>query len=96
MEIVNPLASSLAQSAAVTRQQSADKSQQIRHAQHLRKDVAASADSFEHQVESTEELNPIHDERRESDQQRRGDARQHPEQADGAEGEEPPHIDVVA
>jgi len=91
MEIVNPLASSLAQSAAVTRQQSADKSRQIRHAQALRKDAAAAPDSFEHQVESSEELNPIHDERRESRQQ--GKPKPTPQQP---EGEEPPHIDVVA
>ena len=97
MEIVNPLAGSLAQSTAVTRQQSTDKSRQIRHAQTLRKDVAAAPDSFEHQVESTEELNPVHDERRESDQQRRGAS--HPQsERDGErpEGDEPPHIDVVA
>jgi hypothetical protein len=91
MEIVNPLAGSLAQSTAVTRQQSTDKSRQIRHAQTLRKDVAAAPDSFEHQVESTEELNPIHDERRESRQQ--GKPKPNPQQT---EGEEPPHIDVVA
>ena len=90
MEIVNPLAGSLAQSAAVTRQQSTDKSRQIRQAQALRKDVAAAPDSFEHQVESSEELNPIHDERRESRQQGK------PKNPQQTEGEDPPHIDVVA
>jgi hypothetical protein len=97
MEIVNPLAGSLAQSTTVTRQQSTDKSRQIRHAQDLRKDVAATPDSFEHQVESTEELNPIHDEQREPDRRRRGNSHEHPRQDDtGPGGEAPPHIDVVA
>ena len=98
MEIVNPLAGSLAQSAAVARQQSTDKSRQIRHAQTLRKDVAAAPDSFEHQVESTEELNPIHDERRgPGQQQQRGGSHPQSEQdGERPEGDEPPHIDVVA
>jgi hypothetical protein len=64
MEIVNQIAGNLAQSVAVTRQQSADKTRQVRRAQALRKDVAAPSDSFEHQVESTEELNPVHDEQK--------------------------------
>ena len=73
MEIVNQLAGSLAQSAAVTRQQSTDKSQQVRRAQNLQKNVAtaSSADSFEHQVESTEELTPIHDEPKQNDGKRK-------------------------
>jgi hypothetical protein len=95
MEIVNPLAGSLAQSANVTRQQSADKTQQIRRAQTLRKDVAA-ADTFEHQVESTEELTPIHDEQRQSDQQRRRKPKRSPNDPPQPDVEEPPRIDVVA
>lgn len=71
MEIVNQIAGNLAQSTSVTRQQSADKTRQIRRAQALRKDVAAPADTFEHQVESSEELNPIHDEQAQRDSKRK-------------------------
>src|SRR4028119_280077 len=41
--------------------QAAAKAQRIRRVQALTKDVAAEGDRFEHQVESTEELSPIHD-----------------------------------
>ena len=50
------LGSSQAQSIAGTERQ-----RQLRRAQALRKDVAAREDTFEHQVESAEELHPIHD-----------------------------------
>src|SRR3954464_14993673 len=62
MEIINQLAAPLATSAAVARQQTSEKTQQITRAQTARKNVAAQADTFEHQVESCEELSPIHDE----------------------------------
>jgi hypothetical protein len=97
MEIVNQLAGSLAQSASVTRQQSTDKSQQIRRAQVLKKDTATAADTFEHQVESCEELAPIHD-----DQRQRSDGRRKRKRANDAaasqsgvdEQQPPPHLDV--
>ena len=50
------LGSSQAQSIAGTERQ-----RQLRRAQALRKDVATREDTFEHQVESAEELHPIHD-----------------------------------
>ena len=62
LEIINQLAAPLATSAAVARQQSSEKTQQINRAQTARKNVAAQSDTFEHQVESCEELSPIHDE----------------------------------
>jgi hypothetical protein len=94
MEIVNQLAGSLAQSAAVTRQQSTDKSQQIRRSQVLKKDTATAADTFEHQVESCEELAPIHDDQRQK-QDRRGKRKPAiPAPARPDSDEPPPHIDV--
>jgi hypothetical protein len=96
MEIVNQLAGSLAQSASVTRQQSTDKSQQIRRAQVLKKDTATAADVFEHQVESCEELAPVHDDQRQP-QQRRGGKRKPanlPNNQVNTEDEPPSHIDV--
>ena len=94
MEIVNQIAGSLAQSASVTRQQSTDKSRQIRRAQALRKDVAAQADTFEHQVESSEELNAIHDEQTQRDpkRKRRQSAAPKPPTPNG----DPPGIDLTA
>ena len=97
MEIINPLAGALAQSGNVTRQQSADKAQQIRRAQALRKDVAAASDTFEPHVESTEELNPIHDEQKRPDPRRRRKPKPpatNPPSPD--EEQPPPRIDVVA
>ena len=64
MEIINQLAAPLAQSAQVARQQTSEKTQQIRRAQTARKNAAAQSDTFEHTVESTEEITPIHDEQR--------------------------------
>jgi hypothetical protein len=92
MQIVNQLAGSLAQSASVTRQQSTDKSDQIRHAQALRKDVAAG-DTFEHQVESSEELTPIHDEQSKNSGQRR---KRKKTQSGVAPAGAPPSLDVTA
>jgi hypothetical protein len=94
MDIANPLAGNLAQSANVTRQQSADKTQQIRRAQALRKDVAAASDTFEPHVESAEELNPIHDEQKKSEQRKRKPKRRN--DAPSSEDGQPPRIDVVA
>ena len=92
MEILNHLAAPLAQSAAVVKQQTTDKSRQIRRAQTLQKNVAASSDTFEHGVESAEELSPVHDPpHRESDPHKKG--RSHPPPQ--APEEEPPHLDII-
>ena len=96
MEIVNPLAGSLAQSTAVTRQQSADKAQQIRRAQALRKDVAATGDTFEHQVESAEELSPIHDEQKQRQPGRNPKRRGAKAPSDSHDDGDAPRIDVTA
>jgi hypothetical protein len=96
MDIVNPLTGNLAQSTSVAqRQQSALKAEQVRREQALRKDVTATGDRFEHQVESSEELNPTHDERKDG---RRGKSPRHPPPApaDGDEQPPPPRIDLVA
>ena len=96
MEIVNQLAGSLAQSAAVTRQQSTDKSQQVRRAQALRKDVAAAADTFEHQVESAEELTPIHEEQKQPNGRRRQKPKPHPPATvPSGENDQPTRVDVT-
>lgn len=95
MEIVNQIAGSLAQSVVVTRQQSADKSRQIRRAQTLSKDVAAPSDSFEHKVESTEELTPVHDEQKRQEPRRKS-KRSHPPAPDQPSDGDAPRIDLTA
>jgi hypothetical protein len=100
MEIVNQITGALAQSNAVTRQQSADKSTQIRRAQLLRKDVAARGDSFEHQVESTEELSPIHDDQSSKNgkgkRQKRSNSRATNSGDDDNSPPPPPSLDLTA
>ena len=68
-----------------------ERQRQLRRTQALRKDVAAREDTFEHQVESAEELHPVDDgdPNRSSSQNKRG--RQQPDTDD-----EKPQIDVTA
>jgi hypothetical protein len=90
-------ASSVAQSASVARQQTSEKAQQISRAQTARKNIATLLDTFEHAVESTEEITPIHDEphRQPEPQPRPPKPKRAPRPApDG--GEPPPSIDVTA
>jgi len=93
MDIVNPLTGNLAQSGIVVqRQQSATKAQQIRREQALRKDVTAAGDHFDHQVESCEELNPIHDERKDG---RRDQPQPDAAPAGDERDDDKPHIDIT-
>ena len=57
----NPFAGAILGSSQAQSVAGADKQRQLRRAQALRKDVATREDSFEHQVESAEELHPIDD-----------------------------------
>lgn len=87
----NPLAGSILQSSHVARQQAANKAAQVRRTQQLQRNVAQRDDEMEHQVESSEELAPVHD--------REGDGRQPyrpPAKKRDDGGEENPHIDLRA
>lgn len=98
VEIINQLAAPLAQSAGVARQQTTDKSQQIRRAQAVRKDVAAGSDTFEHQVESCEEDTPIHEEQRKRQSKRdgRGAKNKSDQENSQSTGDDKPHVDLTA
>jgi hypothetical protein len=97
MEIINQLAAPLAQSAQVARQQSSEKTQQIRRAQVSRKNVAALLDTFEHSVESAEATTPIHDEhRRQPTPQPRQSKRPCKTRPASDDADPPPTIDVTA
>jgi hypothetical protein len=71
MNILNPLTGSILQSTQVQRQQSADKDQQMRRLQQKGRNIAARGDQFEHTVESAEELTPMQDQDKPTDQKRR-------------------------
>lgn len=93
MSQVNPFAGYVAGSSHVQRQQAMHKDQQVRRIQQLAKDIALQDDRLEHQVESSEELRSIHDERDADPQQHQ---RKGSESAENPEQEEAPHVDVRA
>jgi len=97
MELINQLAAPLAQSAQVARQQSSEKTQQLRRAQTARKNVAAQSDTFEHTVENAEAITPIHDDQRHEPepQPRRSKPKRAPRLLGGG-GDPSPSIDVTA
>jgi hypothetical protein len=76
----------------VQEQLAAAKARQVRRAQTLARNVAAEGDTFEHQVESAEELTAIHDEQRQQPDRRRRRKPQPP-----SSPTEPPesHIDIT-
>jgi hypothetical protein len=89
----NPLAGSILQSSQVSRQQATSKAAQVRRSQQLQRNVAQRDDEMEHQVESSEELTPIHD----RDAQGQGGRRQPPHQSKRDSGDDDkPHIDLRA
>jgi hypothetical protein len=99
MTYFNPLTGASLQGGQVQEQLTAAKARQVRRAQTLARNVAAEGDTFEHQVESTEELSAIHDEQQSKQQ---SDPHEHPQghardgEPDGAPDGDPPHLDVKA
>jgi hypothetical protein len=91
MTFINPLAPALLPSAQAQQQAAADKARQIGKAQAASRNIAAETDRLEHQVESAEELSPVHDE----DQSKRRQDQQPKRDRDGKADDEP-HIDVKA
>jgi hypothetical protein len=61
MSQINPFMGSILGTPGVQRQQSVEKDRQVRRASDAEKDAALSGDELEHQVESSEELSPIHE-----------------------------------
>jgi len=87
----NPLSGSILGGAQAQHQVEVEKTRQVRRSQALQKNVALQDDQLEHQVESSEELSPIHDEDHGQEKQQRGS---HPHKSD--RDDEKPHIDVKA
>jgi len=91
---VNPLSGALLQSTQLQLAQAAEKSKQARKTQEQAKNVAARDDELEHQVENSEELTAVHEEGRQSEEQRK---RKQQKQADeGEETSEDEGLDLTA
>jgi len=90
MSSINPFSGFIAQSAAVERTAAADKSRQVRQSAEVSKKLAARDDEMEHQVETSDEIAAIHDEKGSQQQQQPKDKNAKREK------EEPPHLDVKA
>ena len=91
MTFINPLAPALLPSTQAQQQAAADKVRQLRKAQTAARNIAAETDRLEHQVESAEELSPVHDEDQSTRRQDRA-----PQQDNKDKADEEPHIDVKA
>ncbi len=73
--------------------QTEEKTEQVKRAQTEEKDSAAAADRYEHTVESTDEVQPIHDEeQKHPEQEKHG---KHHRQNDGDE-DDLEHLDLTA
>jgi hypothetical protein len=95
MSQINPFTGSILQTPQVQRQQSVDKDRQVRRVQDLAKNTALADDRLEHQVESSEELKPIHEDQRHERRFKRPLHRQHKSKDDSSDNEEP-HVDLTA
>jgi hypothetical protein len=88
----NPLAGAILGSSQAQQIADLQKQRQVRRAQTLRKNAAAPDEQLDHQVESAEEIAPLHDAPNEHpDQQSKRDPR-HPK----PKADDKPHIDVKA
>lgn len=97
MSEISPFIASVLQSPVVQKQQTAEKSAQLRRQQELRRNIAAEGDRYQHVVESPEEIKPIHDER-DDDPTRQRKPRRRPANPDGTDDDtdQPPRLDVTA
>jgi hypothetical protein len=88
----NPLAGALMGGAQAQQQVDVEKQRQLRRAQALRKNVALQDDQLEHQVESSEEISPVHDE----SEGKSGGGDKHPGHPPKHPDNSHPHVDVKA
>jgi hypothetical protein len=90
---INPFVGSVVQTTGVQRTQAADKDRQLRKSADLQKNAGLSGDRFEHAVESSEALDPIHDEPKKDQNKKR---QQPHKQKDAPESDEEPGLDLTA
>jgi hypothetical protein len=98
MSEVNPFAAAILPSAQSQRQQSGDRAGQVRRAQDLRKATLQGNDSFEHQVESSDAITPVHDEdaRHDQNNKRRGKPHSQQQNAGNSKPEDQASLDLTA
>jgi hypothetical protein len=93
---INPFAGYYAGSTQVQRLQAAEKDQQVRRNAERTKNAGLEGDELEHQVESSEEIVPLHNDEPHRDSQR--PRHPHHDRDDDADdpASAPPHLDVTA
>ena len=95
MTQINPFVGSILQSTTVQRAQAAEKNSHVQRAQIRAKDSASNSDQFEHQVESSDALAPVHDDPQHPQHRKPKHAPKKPTPPSGADDEDgPAHIDV--
>jgi hypothetical protein len=92
MTQINPFTGSVLQSTQVQRQEATQKDRQIRQRQNEAKVAGAHSDEFEHQVESSDAITPVHEEQKQQSQKKRQGPHQNPKRDDDAD----PHLDLTA
>jgi hypothetical protein len=95
MGSINPFIGSILQAPQVQAQQATEKDAQARQTEERRKNAGAITDYFEHAVESSEAIAPIHEEEHGNDPRRRKSSHQH-SRADDNDEEQPPRLDLTA
>jgi hypothetical protein len=96
MSEVNPFAAAILPSTQSQRQQSAERSGQVRRAQDLKKATLQGNDAFEHQVESSEAITPAHDDDARHDPKNKRRGKRHPSDQANTSGENPEGLDLTA
>lgn len=92
MTQINPLTGSILQSSQVQRQAATEKSAQVRRQQSEQKVAGAHGDEFEHQVESSDAVTPVHEEHKQNSQKKRQGPHQNPKPSD----DDADHLDLTA
>jgi len=94
MSQINPFTGAIIQSTFVQQRQGDDKERQIRRVQNLGKNAALQGDRLEHQVESSDALQPIHDQETPFQSNRR--SRKHPQSPQPQKQDGQDHVDLTA
>jgi hypothetical protein len=94
MTQINPFIGSILQATDVQRQQSEDKDRQLRRKTDLEKNAGLSGDRFEHAVESTDAVDPIHDEKKEGQKKKEQHAKK--QTGEDQDGDSESHLDLTA
>lgn len=94
MTYINPLAGALLTGSVAQQQASTEKARQVRRAQTVARNIAAQADTLDHEVENPEAVTPVRDEG--SGPQQPRDGRRQPGSEPPADGNDEGRLDVRA